>query len=309
MIGAGSAAVRRAIEDQPLLSLHGHIHESRGQTAIGRTVAVNPGSEYGEGLLRGAIVTISADTVVNVQMTSGSRREIDDRGATDAASLPGQGLPEAGRFHPRGGRLPRRHGHRAQAQARHERALRAAARQDRRRPLREALDAHARQLPGRHRPPGRTELLLAPRRAADVARRTDLRHGAHHRPLLRRPGHPHLRAGDRRGVRAVDAQPGHQRPHQPDAPLPGPLRPDDDQGEEGRLQGPQGGLPGRHLERLPLADDGLRHDGRRLLRGAAQRELPARRRSARRSAEVGRALRVEDRLHERPRGGRLRAPT
>ena len=72
MIGAGSAAVRRAIERyQPLLSLHGHIHESRGQTAIGRTVAVNPGSEYGEGLLRGAIVTISGDTVVNVQMTSG----------------------------------------------------------------------------------------------------------------------------------------------------------------------------------------------------------------------------------------------
>ena len=56
---------------QPLLSLHGHIHESRGQTAIGRTIAVNPGSEYGEGLLRGVIVTISGDTVVNVQMTSG----------------------------------------------------------------------------------------------------------------------------------------------------------------------------------------------------------------------------------------------
>jgi Icc-related predicted phosphoesterase len=72
MIGAGSAAVRRAIEKyQPLLSLHGHIHESRGQTTIGRTVAVNPGSEYGESLLRGAIVTLSDDTVVNVQMTSG----------------------------------------------------------------------------------------------------------------------------------------------------------------------------------------------------------------------------------------------
>ncbi len=72
MIGAGSAAVRRAIEKyQPLLSLHGHIHESRGQTSIGRTVAVNPGSEYGEGLLRGAIVTLSGETVVSVQMTSG----------------------------------------------------------------------------------------------------------------------------------------------------------------------------------------------------------------------------------------------
>ncbi len=72
MYGAGSAAVRAAIEEyQPLLSLHGHIHESRGQTNIGRTVAVNPGSEYGEGVLRGAIVTIAGETVANVQLTSG----------------------------------------------------------------------------------------------------------------------------------------------------------------------------------------------------------------------------------------------
>jgi Icc-related predicted phosphoesterase len=72
MYGAGSAAVRAAIEKhQPLLSLHGHIHESRGQTTIGRTVSVNPGSEYGEGVLRGAIVTLAGDTVDNVQLTSG----------------------------------------------------------------------------------------------------------------------------------------------------------------------------------------------------------------------------------------------
>jgi len=56
---------------QPLLSLHGHIHESRGETKIGRTVAVNPGSEYGEGVLRGAIITVSGDTIESVQMTSG----------------------------------------------------------------------------------------------------------------------------------------------------------------------------------------------------------------------------------------------
>ena len=72
MFGAGSTAVREAIEKyQPLLSLHGHIHESRGQMTIGRTVAVNPGSEYGEGLLRGAIVTIAGDKVETVQLTSG----------------------------------------------------------------------------------------------------------------------------------------------------------------------------------------------------------------------------------------------
>jgi len=72
MAGVGSAAVRAAIEKyQPLLSLHGHIHESRGETRIGRTVSVNPGSEYGEGLLRGALITLAGDTVQHVQLTSG----------------------------------------------------------------------------------------------------------------------------------------------------------------------------------------------------------------------------------------------
>jgi Icc-related predicted phosphoesterase len=72
MYGAGSIAVRQAIERyQPLLSLHGHIHESRGVIKIGRTVAVNPGSEYGEGILRGTIVTLVGDKVENTQMTSG----------------------------------------------------------------------------------------------------------------------------------------------------------------------------------------------------------------------------------------------
>jgi uncharacterized protein len=58
--GVGSSAVREAIErHQPMLGLHGHIHESRGEVKIGRTVSVNPGSEYGEGVLRGVIVTLS----------------------------------------------------------------------------------------------------------------------------------------------------------------------------------------------------------------------------------------------------------
>ena len=70
--GAGSQAVRDAIERyQPLLSLHGHIHESRNVAKIGRTTAVNPGSEYGEGVLRGIIVTIAGDKVQSTQMTSG----------------------------------------------------------------------------------------------------------------------------------------------------------------------------------------------------------------------------------------------
>ena len=58
--GVGSSAVRAAIERyQPMLGLHGHIHESRGEARIGRTVSLNPGSEYGEGVLRGVLVTLS----------------------------------------------------------------------------------------------------------------------------------------------------------------------------------------------------------------------------------------------------------
>jgi len=72
LFGAGSQAVWEAIEHyQPLLSLHGHIHESRNVTKIGRTTAVNPGSEYGEGVLRGIIVSIIGNKVESTQMTSG----------------------------------------------------------------------------------------------------------------------------------------------------------------------------------------------------------------------------------------------
>jgi len=58
--GVGSSAVRDAIATyQPMMSLHGHIHESRGEARIGKTVALNPGSEYSEGVLRGVIITLS----------------------------------------------------------------------------------------------------------------------------------------------------------------------------------------------------------------------------------------------------------
>ena len=70
--GAGSKAVRRAIEmHQPLLSLHGHIHESAGVVKIGRTLSVNPGSEYGEGVLRGCLLSLARDEVKNYQLTAG----------------------------------------------------------------------------------------------------------------------------------------------------------------------------------------------------------------------------------------------
>ena len=68
----GSTAVRTVIEKyQPMLALHGHIHEGRGSAKIGRTLCLNPGSEYSEGVLRGAIVTIRGTEVISHQMTSG----------------------------------------------------------------------------------------------------------------------------------------------------------------------------------------------------------------------------------------------
>ncbi len=71
MVPVGSHAVRSAIERlQPVLSLHGHIHESRGSVQIGRSVAVNPGSEYNTGVLRGVIVRLSEDQVISTQFVS-----------------------------------------------------------------------------------------------------------------------------------------------------------------------------------------------------------------------------------------------
>jgi Icc-related predicted phosphoesterase len=68
----GSHAVRALIESvQPVLSLHGHIHESRGIAKIGVTTCVNPGSQYSEGRLDGAVVEISGNEVRSCQLVSG----------------------------------------------------------------------------------------------------------------------------------------------------------------------------------------------------------------------------------------------
>jgi Icc-related predicted phosphoesterase len=55
----GSTSVKAAIERvQPMLSLHGHIHESKGATRIGSSLVLNPGSSYEEGVLQAALITI-----------------------------------------------------------------------------------------------------------------------------------------------------------------------------------------------------------------------------------------------------------
>jgi Icc-related predicted phosphoesterase len=68
----GSVAVRRIIEErQPVLSVHGHIHESGGERKLGRTTSVNPGSEANHGILRGYLVDIGDDGIELVQRVEG----------------------------------------------------------------------------------------------------------------------------------------------------------------------------------------------------------------------------------------------
>ena len=68
----GSVAVRQAIERcQPLLGLHGHIHESKGVAKIGRTTCINPGSVYEEGTLLGAIVDLEDAKIKQYYLTAG----------------------------------------------------------------------------------------------------------------------------------------------------------------------------------------------------------------------------------------------
>lgn len=73
MQSVGSEAVRRVLERyQPMLGLHGHIHESRGAIRLGRTLSINPGSEYNDGVLRGALLEIDGrNGIKNYQLPFG----------------------------------------------------------------------------------------------------------------------------------------------------------------------------------------------------------------------------------------------
>jgi uncharacterized protein len=61
LIPVGSTAVRDAImKYQPLLSLHGHVHEAKGIARLGKTLAINAGSLYEQGVLQGALVDLDS---------------------------------------------------------------------------------------------------------------------------------------------------------------------------------------------------------------------------------------------------------
>lgn len=68
----GSTALRKAIEEsQPLLGLHGHIHEGRGVSRIGKTLCINPGSMYEQGTLLGALVRLGNHEIEDYVLTTG----------------------------------------------------------------------------------------------------------------------------------------------------------------------------------------------------------------------------------------------
>jgi Icc-related predicted phosphoesterase len=60
----GSKAVRKVLKEyQPKLALHGHIHESAGFYKLGRTLCINPGSEYVEGIMHGYFLKLTPESV------------------------------------------------------------------------------------------------------------------------------------------------------------------------------------------------------------------------------------------------------
>jgi len=72
MKSAGSTAVKAFIEKvQPLLTLHGHIHESPGHVHIGKTLSINAGSEYAEAIMKAAIINLEDGKVKGHLLISG----------------------------------------------------------------------------------------------------------------------------------------------------------------------------------------------------------------------------------------------
>ena len=61
-VPVGSTGVRKAIQElQPLVTVHGHVHEAGGQSKIGRTTCFNAGSEANQGILRGFVFDLGKD--------------------------------------------------------------------------------------------------------------------------------------------------------------------------------------------------------------------------------------------------------
>jgi hypothetical protein len=72
LIPVGSKAVLSMIQKyKPLLGLHGHIHEGKGTRKLDKTLCINPGSMYEQGILSGAMVELKKNKVGNYILTTG----------------------------------------------------------------------------------------------------------------------------------------------------------------------------------------------------------------------------------------------
>lgn len=72
LVPVGSRAVLELIEKyQPLLALHGHVHEGKGTRKFRGTLCINPGSMYEQGMLHGAVVELKPNKVGNYVLTTG----------------------------------------------------------------------------------------------------------------------------------------------------------------------------------------------------------------------------------------------
>jgi Icc-related predicted phosphoesterase len=72
LVPVGSTAVREVIKEyQPILGLHGHIHEGKGAIRVGKTLCINPGSMYEQGRLLGAVVKLDRNKVKSYILTTG----------------------------------------------------------------------------------------------------------------------------------------------------------------------------------------------------------------------------------------------
>jgi Icc-related predicted phosphoesterase len=54
-----------------LLGLHGHIHEGKGTRKYKKTLCINPGSMYEQGMLHGAVIELLPHKIGNYLLTTG----------------------------------------------------------------------------------------------------------------------------------------------------------------------------------------------------------------------------------------------
>ena len=72
LVPVGSKSVLAVIDKyQPILGLHGHIHEGKGTRKYKKTLCINPGSMYEQGVLHGAVVELKPNKVGNYVLTTG----------------------------------------------------------------------------------------------------------------------------------------------------------------------------------------------------------------------------------------------